>query len=94
MSGKITFFSQNCRVLANPLKRRAIYRHVRAKKYNIVYSQDVHIQSQQESYSKGEWGYDAYCRCFNSSNRGVLILLNNNFEHKAEKVNSHPNEII
>ena len=29
--------------------------------------------------------------CYNSSSRGVLILLNNNFEHKVEKVKSDPN---
>ena len=92
MSGKITIFSQNCQGLANPQKRRAIFRHVRAKKYNIVCLQDVHIQSQQESYVKAEWGYDAFFSCYNSSSRGVLILLNNNFEHKVEKVKSDPNE--
>ena len=91
MSGKITIFSQNCQGLANPQKRRAIFRHVRTKKYNIVCLQDVHIQSQQESYVKAEWGYDACFSCYNSSSRGVLILLNNNFEHKVEKVKSDPN---
>lgn len=86
MSDKITIFSQNCQGLANPKKRRAMFRHVRTKKYNIVCLQDVHIQSQQESYIKAEWGYDAYFSSFNSCSRGVMILLNNNFEHKVEKV--------
>ena len=91
MPDNITFFSQNCQGLGNPQKRRALFRHVRAKKYNIVCLQDVHIQSQQESYVKAEWGNDAYFSCFNSSSRGVLILLNNNFEYKVEKINSDVN---
>ena len=56
MPDNITIFSQNCQGLGNPQKRRALFRHVRAKKYNIVCLQDVHIQSQQESYVKAEWG--------------------------------------
>ena len=56
------------------------------KKYNIVCLQDVHLQSQQESYIKAEWGGDAYFSCLNSSSRGVLILLNNNFEYKVEQI--------
>ena len=91
MPDNITIFSQNCQGLGNPQKRRALFRHVRAKKYNIVCLQDVHIQSQQESYVKAEWGNDANFSCFNSSSRGVLILLNNNFEYKVEKINSDVN---
>ena len=91
MPDNITIFSQNCQGLGNPQKRRALFRHVRAKKYNIVCLQDVHIQSQQESYVKAEWGNDAYFSCFNSSSRGVLILLNNYFEYKVEKINSDVN---
>ena len=33
MLGKITIFLQNCQGVANPQKRKAIFRHVRAKKY-------------------------------------------------------------
>ena len=51
----------------------------------------MHIQSQQESYIKAEWGGDAYFSCLNSSSRGVMILLNNNFEYKVEKVISDIN---
>ena len=84
-TNKITIFSQNCQGLANPQKGRAMFRHVRMKKYNIACLQDVHIQSQQEPYVKAEWGYDAYFSSFNTSSRGVMILLHNNFEHKVEK---------
>ena len=56
MADKISIFSQNCQGLANPQKRRAVFRHVRLKKYNIICLQDVHIQRLQESYIKAEWG--------------------------------------
>ena len=69
-------------------KRQAVFRHVRLKKYNIICLQDLHIQRLQESYIKAEWGYNIYFSCFNNSSRGVMILLNNNFEHKVEFVNS------
>ena len=86
MSGKITFFSQNCQGLANPQKRRAIFRHVRAKNYNIVCLQDVHMQSQQESYVKAEWGYDAFFSCYNSSSR----LKSKKISNDQELIQSDP----
>ena len=91
MADKISIFSQNCQGLANPQKRRAVFRLVRLKKYNIICLQDVHIQRLQESYIKAEWGYNIYFSCFNNNSRGVMILLNNNFEHKVERVNSDVN---
>ena len=91
MLDTLRIFSQNCQGLGNPQKRRALFRHVRMKKYNINCLQDTHIQHQQESFIKAEWGSTAYFSCPNSSSRGVLILLNNNFEHKVEKVESDPN---
>ena len=42
-------------------------------------------------FIKAEWESTAYFSCLNSSSRGVLILLNNNFEHKVEKVETDPN---
>lgn len=48
--------------------------------------QDVHIQSKQESYIKAEWGFDIYFSSYTSNSRGVMVLLNNNFEHKVERV--------
>ena len=74
-----------------PTKRRAVFRHVRLKKYNIICLQDVHIQRLQVSNIKAEWGYNIYFSCFNKYCRGVLVLLNDNFEHKVERVNSDVN---
>ena len=79
MAECIRIFSQNCQGLADTQKRRSLFKHVRTKKYNIICLQDVHIQSKQESYIKAEWG-------FTRNSRGVMVLLNNNFEHKVERV--------
>ena len=70
---------------------RPVFRPVRLKKYSIICLQDVHIQRLQGSYIKAEWGYNIYFSCLNNSSRGVMVLLNNNFEHKVERVNSDVN---
>ena len=86
MAECIRIFSQNCQGLADTQKRRSLFKHVRTKKYNIICLQDVHIQSKQESYIKAEWGFDIYFSSYTSNSRGVMVLLNNNFEHKVERV--------
>ena len=45
MADKISIFSQNCQGLANPQKRRAVFRHVRLKKYNKGYRNHILKQS-------------------------------------------------
>lgn len=86
MGDDLKIFSQNCQGLANPQKRRGLFRHLRLKKYNIVCLQDVHIQDQMESYIKAEWGFNIYLSPGSNNSRGVLVLFNNNFEHKVERV--------
>ena len=56
MADKISIFSQNCQGLANPQKRRAVFRHVRLKKYNIICLQDVHIQGYRNHILKQSGG--------------------------------------
>lgn len=72
-------------------KRRDVFHFVKSEKYNIVCLQDVHIQSKMESYVNAEWGYEAYFSSFTSNSRGVMVLINNNFEQKVEKVKTDPN---
>lgn len=86
MADKLTIYSQNCQGLSNPQKRRGLFRHVRSKGYNIICLQDVHITSSLESYITAEWGFKVYLSSFTSASRGVMVLLNNNFEHKVERV--------
>ena len=91
MTDTLQIFSQNCQGLAEVTKRRDVFHYVKSKKYNIVCLQDVHINSQLEPFIKAEWGYDAYFSSYTTNSRGVMILINNNFEQKVEKVKTDTN---
>ena len=68
---------------------------MRNTKYNIVCLQDVHINRNLESF-KAECGYDAYFSSYTTNSRGCMILMNNNFEQKVNKIKTdkHGNYII
>lgn len=83
-------FSQNCQGLGNFQKRRDLFHYVKSKNYNIVCLQDVHIQRSMESYVKAEWGFDAYFSSFSSNKRGVMVLINSNFDQKVENIKTDP----
>ena len=70
--------------IGTPTEATSRFQTCQSYLYIIVCLQDVHIQSHQESYTKADLGNDAYFSCFNSSSRGVLISLNNNFEFKVK----------
>lgn len=92
MAEQLTIFSQNCRGgLSVASKRRDLFQYVRAKKYNIICLQDVHINDNLESFIKAEWGYDIFFSSYTTMSRGVMILLNNNFEQKVKKVKTDKN---
>ena len=92
MDEQLHIFSQNCRGgLSVANKRRDLFQYVRNKKYNIICLQDVHINKQLEPFIKSEWGYDVFFSSFTNSSRGVMILINNNFEFKVEGVKTDKN---
>ena len=72
-------------------KRRDLFHYVRNKKYNIICLQDVHINAQLEPFITSEWGYEVFFSSFTNSSRGVMILMNNNFEYKVERVKTDKN---
>ena len=91
---QLTIFSQNCRGgLSVASKRHDLFQYVRAKKYNIICLQDVHINENLESFIKAEWGYDIFFSSYTTMSRGVMILLNYNFEQKV-KTDKNGNYII
>lgn len=92
MADSVTIFSQNCQGLGDVHKRRCLFRHVRLKNYNIVCLQDIHLQNQMANIIKNEWGFEnVYISGFNNNARGVMIMMNNNFEHTVGKVKTDPN---
>ena len=44
-----------------------------------------------ESYVKNEWGYKIFMAGLTSNKRGVMILLNNNFQHDIGRIVTDPN---
>lgn len=91
MADFINVYSQNCRGIKMVDKRRDLFQFIRKKKYNIICLQDVHIESNMESYVKSEWGYNIYLSPYTGNSRGVMILLNNNFECDVGRVLKDPN---
>lgn len=92
MDDLITIFSQNCRGgLSVASKRRDLFQYIRAKKYNIACLQDVHINEKMESFIRAEWGYDIYFSSYTTMSRGVMILINNNFEQTVKRVKTDKN---
>lgn len=91
MGEQITIFSQNCQGLSLASKRRDLFHFVKNKKYNIICLQDVHINNKMEDFVKNEWGYNAYFSSYSTNSRGVMTLINNNFEQKVEQIKTDTN---
>ena len=91
MDNKISIYSQNARGLNCTQKRRDVFQYIRQKNYNIICLQDVHLENKIESYVKNEWGYKFFLAGLTSNERGVMILVNNNFEHDIGRIVADPN---
>ena len=72
-------------------KRRDLFQYFRNKKYNIICLQDVHVNQKLEPFIKAEWGYDIYFSSYTNKSRGVMVLMNNNFEQKVKRVKTDKN---
>ena len=82
MSETLSIYSQNCRGLNTMEKRRDVFHYLRKKKYDIICLQDVHLEEKMELYVKSEWGFRLYMSPYKSNSRGVMVLINNTFEHE------------
>ena len=92
MAEQLTLFSQNCRGgLSVAAKRRDLFQYFRVKNYNIICLQDVHINNNLESFIKAEWEYDAYFSSYTNMSRGVMVLINNNFEQTVKNIRTDKN---
>ena len=93
MVEELTIFSQNCRGgLSVATKRQNLFQYVRSRKFNIVRLQETHVNPKLDSFIKAEWGFDAYLSSFTSNSRGVMILINNNFDQKVNRVKIDKND--
>ena len=46
----------------------------------------MHIENKMENYVKNEWGFSVYLSGLTSNQRGVMVLINNNFDQEVTKV--------
>ena len=72
-------------------KRRDLFQYFRVKNFNIICLQDVHINNNLESFIRAEWGYDAYFSSYTNMSRGVMVLINNNFEQTVKNIRTDKN---
>ena len=80
MSFSIT--SMNCRGLRDFKKRKDVFGYLRNLNSNIYCLQDTHIVDNDERLIRAQWGYNIYMSQGRTDSRGVLNLLNNNFEYE------------
>ena len=64
------------------------------KKYNIVCLQDTYINKKLEAFIKAEWGYEAYFSSYVTNSRGVMVLINNNFEQEVKRIKTDKMAIL
>ena len=91
MSETLSIYSQNCRGLNTMEKRRDVFHYLRKKKYDIICLQDVHLEEKMELYVKSEWGFRLYMSPYKRNSRGVVVLINNTFEHEIGRIKKDPN---
>ena len=72
---------------------RDLFQHIGSKKYNIACLQDVHIDKNLFTFIKSEWRYNVILSSKEGTNvnRGVMILINNNFACDLGRVLTDPN---
>ena len=89
------FRSKNKKKYVYPSKPHFFYIKVGCKGVFITrtcYPDDVHLENKMESYvKKNEWGYKIFMAGLTSNKRGVMVLLNNNFQHDIGRVVTDPN---
>ena len=75
-------------------KRLNVFQYVRSRKFNIVCLQDTHVDPKLDSFIKAEWGFDAYFSSYTTNSHGVVILINNNFDQKVNRVKNDKNGLF
>ena len=79
---QIQIVSYNCRGLNSLEKRRDVLDYLKSKNCNIYCLQDTHFTEKDQQSVQNLWGGECVFNSFSSSQRGVAILFNKNFEYK------------
>ena len=86
----LQIIAQNCRGLADYVKRKDVLNFLRSKKPDIVFLEDIHIKRENVDRLLNEWGHKDIVAPGQSNSRGVAILFNNTFQYNLRETYSCP----
>ena len=79
--------SLNCRGIRDSIKRLDILDRAKNRKTNIICLQETHITGRDINVIKKEWNVKYLISGTQRNAKGVMIILDDNFEYKIHKVN-------
>ena len=83
--------SMNCRGLRDNQKRKDVFKFLREKKSSIYCLQDTHLLDSDDKITHAQWGYEHLLSPGRNDSRGVMNLLNNNFDYTIKKTKKDTN---
>ena len=54
----------------------------KANDFPYIFLQETHFIKKEENYIRSQWDFECYYNSFSSQQKGVAILINDNFEFK------------
>jgi exonuclease III len=90
VSGEISIASYNCNGLADYKKRRSVFTWLKEKDYNIYCLQETHSTVLDEVLWKKNWVGKIYFSHGQRNSKGVMVLINNNFDPNVQLVQTDP----
>ena len=86
MADFLSIFSQICRGLKSMEKRMDVLHCLKKETIWYYLSSRCTFGRKIELYVKSEWGFRLYMSPYKSNFKGVMILINNTFEHEIGRI--------
>ena len=86
----IDIFSANVRGLRQQFKRRDIFDYIKNLKSDIICLQETHLIQKDLTMLSKEWNLDYYIAGSSTNSRGVMVMINNTFEHTVKQCIKDP----
>ena len=86
----IDIFSANIRGLRQQFKRRDIFDYIKNLKSDIICLQETHLIQKDLTMLSKEWNLDYYIAGSSTNSRGVMVMINNTFEHTVKQCIKDP----
>lgn len=84
------FLSWNINGMHNPVKRKQILTYLKRNKTDVCFLQETHLNNKEHEKLGKIWGGQFFFSSFNTSSRGVCILINKHFPFTPGKVEHDP----